>query len=78
MKEVLSGKNVKFAYVDITSGIGPLRQFMKIRDTSDTHAEIREKHTVGIPTLVVDDVVYRVSGPEHAEQLVEELHLLEE
>lgn len=69
---------MKFAYVDITSSIGSLRQFMKIRDTSEAHAEIREKHTVGIPTLVVDDAIYRVSGPEHAEQLIEELHLLDE
>lgn len=78
MKEVLSKKNVKFAYVEITSGMGPLKQFLKLRDTSDVYTEIREAHRVGIPSLFVDDKPYVVNGPEHAEQLIEELHLVEE
>ena len=78
MKEVLSQKNVRYAYVEITAGIGPLRQFMKIRDTAEVYAPIRESHRVGIPCLVVDDVPYIVEGPEHAEKLIQELHLVEE
>lgn len=78
MKEVLSEKKVKFAYVEITSGMGPLKQFLKLRDTSDVYAEAREAHSVGIPSLFVDDKPYIVNGPEHVQQLIEDLHLVEE
>lgn len=78
MKEVLSEKNVKFAYVEVTSGMGPLKQFLKLRDTSDVYAKVREEHRVGLPSLFVDDKPYLVDGPEHALQLIEELHLVEE
>lgn len=78
MKEVLSEKNVKFAYVDVTSGMGSLKQFLKLRDTSDVYAEVRENHYVGIPSLFVDDKPYIVDGPEHVQQLIDQLHLVEE
>lgn len=65
---------MKFVYVDITSGVTPLRAFLKIRDTSAVHAPVREKHTIGIPTLVIDDEVYLVS-PEQTEQLIEQYGL---
>lgn len=78
MKEVLSENNVKFAYVEVTSGMGPLKQFLKLRDTFDVYEEIRKEHRVGIPSLFVDDRPYVVSGPDHARQLIEELHLVEE
>lgn len=78
MKEVLSEKNVKFAYVDVTSGMGPLKQFLKLRDTSEVYAEVRENHYVGIPSLFVDDKPYIVDSPEHVEQLIDELHLVAE
>lgn len=78
MKEVLSEKKVKFAYVEITSGMGPLKQFLKLRDTSEVFAPVREEHYVGIPALYVDDKPYLVDSPEHVQQLIEELHLVEE
>ena len=71
MKEVLSQKNVKFAFVDVTGSIGNLRKFLKVRDTYPVFEAMREQGRVGLPTLFVD-------GPEHAEQLIEELRLLDE
>lgn len=78
MKEVLSQKNVKFAFVNVTESIGNLRKFLKVRDTYLVFEPIREQGRVGLPTLFVDDTPYLVEGPEHAEQLIEELHLLDE
>lgn len=75
MKEVLSQKQIPFAYVDITSGMGPLKQFLKLRDTSALFDEVRATHRVGIPTLFVDDSPYLIDSPEHAEVLVETLGL---
>ena len=78
MKEVLSQKNVNFAYVDITDSMLQLKNFLKIRDHNDSHAEVREAGRVGIPTLFVDGATYTVEGTEHAERLIEELGLLNE
>lgn len=78
MKEVLSQKEVKFAFVDVTESIGNLRKFLKVRDTYPVFEPIREQGRVGLPTLFVDDTPHLVDGPEHAQQLIEELHLLDE
>lgn len=78
MKEVLSQKNVKFAFVDITASIGNLRKFLKVRDTYPIFEPVREQGRVGLPALFVDDTPHLVEGPDHAERLIEELHLLEE
>lgn len=75
MKEVLSQNNVRFVYIDITSSIGYLRQFLKVRDTYPAFEEIRKESRVGLPTLFVDDTPYLVNGPEHALQLIDELQL---
>lgn len=74
MKEFLSENEIKFAYVDICSGIGALRSFLKVRDTSNAHAAARESHSAGIPTLVIDDNVFIVNV-ENLKQLTEEFHL---
>ena len=76
MKEVLSQKNVNFVYMDISSGMLPLRNFLKIRDFNDSHREARESGRVGIPTLSVDGETYALSGAESAEKLIEELSLI--
>ena len=75
MKEVLSQNNVRFVYIDVTSSIGYLRQFLKVRDNDPAFEEIRKESRVGLPTLFVDDTPYLVDGPEHALQLIDELQL---
>lgn len=78
MKEVLSENNVKFAYVDICAGIGFLKMYLKIRDTSDAHAQARsETHAAGIPSVVIDDEVFIVHGPDHMKELIEKYNLAE-
>ena len=76
MKEVLSQKNVNFVYMDISSGMLPLRNFLKVRDYSDSHKEARESGRVGIPALSVDGETYALTGAESAEKLIEELNLI--
>ena len=71
MKEALSQKNIPFAYVDISSSIFALKKFLKVRDTSETHREVREKHSVGVPCIVVDDKVFIVETKEYLEELIE-------
>ncbi len=55
MKEVLSQNAIEFEYVDITSGMKPLKEFLKLRDTLKLYAEIRGAGRVGIPMIAVDD-----------------------
>ena len=75
VKEVLSQKNVKFAYLDISTGMLALKNFLAIRDHNDSHKAARESGKVGIPTISVDDVTYVVSNGEDAEKLIAELNL---
>jgi len=77
VKEALSQKNVKFAYVDIMSGMLPLKQFLKVRDHNESHKEVKESGRVGLPTLSVDGETYLPQGAEDALKLVDELGLIE-
>ncbi len=75
MKEVLSENGVQYMYVDICESVGKLKSFLKIRDTSDAHKEVRKEHRAGIPCLVIDDEVILVEGADHARHLIEKYHL---
>ena len=44
MKEALSQAGITFAYVDITTGMLPLKQFLKYRDTREEFSEIKGQH----------------------------------
>lgn len=53
MKEALSQADIKFAYVDVSAGMLPLKQFLKYRDTRPEFDAIKEAGRVGLPCLVV-------------------------
>ena len=55
VKEVLSQNEIEFEYVDITSGMKPLKEFLKLRDTLKLYEEIRGTGRVGIPMIAADD-----------------------
>lgn len=78
VKEALTEHGVRFVYIDVTSSIGYLRQFLKVRDNYPAFEEVRKESRVGLPTLFVDDTPYLVDGPEHALQLIDELKLTEQ
>ncbi len=52
-----------------------LKSFLKIRDTSDAYAGVRERHSAGIPMLMIDDEVNLISGVEKVKELVEKHNL---
>lgn len=55
VKEALNNAGIKYALQDITSGMMPLKRFLKYRDSRPEFESIREKGNVGIPCLVVED-----------------------
>lgn len=55
MKEALSQAGIEFAYVDISSGMLPLKQFLKYRDTLPEFDAMREKGRVGLPCIIVKE-----------------------
>lgn len=55
MKEALSQADIKFAYVDISAGMLPLKQFLKYRDTRPEFDAIKAGGRVGVPCLVVKE-----------------------
>ena len=72
MKEFLSEKNIKFGYVDICTSMMSLKRFLKIRDTSEVHQAARDRHSVGIPCMLVDDQVFITETIEAVEQLIQD------
>ena len=62
--------------MDISSGILPLKSFLKIRDFNDSHKAVKEVGRVGIPALSVDGETYIVDGADHAQELVDRLNLV--
>ena len=75
VKEVLSQKNIEFAYVDITSSMFALKSFLKIRDNDSSHKEVRASGGVGIPTLSVDGKNYLIADAKEMELKINELGL---
>lgn len=55
MKELLSQKEIKFAYLDITSSMLYLKMFLKLRDNRPEFQSIRANGQVGIPCIVHND-----------------------
>ena len=76
MKEALSHCGIPYEYTDIGSSMQALKEFLTIRDTSDAHKVVREKHSVGIPCVVVHDRVYITEQLDVLERiLIEEGYL---
>ena len=75
-KDLLTEKQVKFTYVDITADMPRLQMFLKIRDESPAYTEIRGSGKIGIPSLQVNDVEYVLNGTGHVQQLIDELGLV--
>ena len=54
LKAALDEADIKYAPVDISSGMFPLKQFLKYRDTREEFAEIKEAGRVGLPCIVIN------------------------
>ena len=54
VKAWLSAHNVEYTLIDISTGMLPLKQFLKYRDTREEFAEIKEAGRVGLPCIVID------------------------
>ncbi len=58
MKEALTEAGIQFGYIDITSGMMPLKKFLKLRDNHPAFAPIKEQGRVGVPCLEYDGQLY--------------------
>lgn len=72
MKEALSQAGITFAYIDITSGMLPLKRFLKYRDSRPEFDEIKSGGRVGLPCIVVnngetEDILFEL--PENLDEL---------
>lgn len=77
MKAVLSEKNVRFEFVDISSSMAALKSYLVMRDTNDAFKDIRGTRTVGVPLLVVDGEPYILGSEDRVDELICELGLAE-
>lgn len=54
-REALNAAGVLFDYVDITTNIANLKDFLRLRDGSDAFDAVRKGGSIGIPCYVMDD-----------------------
>ena len=54
-KEDLEKAGVEFLYLNISENLLFLKQFLKLRDTKDVFAPIKERGQIGIPCILDED-----------------------
>jgi glutaredoxin-related protein len=67
MKEFLDAHQVRYSFIDILGSLGKLKMFLKYRDTVKEFEKVREKGSIGIPFLIVNDGEwYTLDAPSEA------------
>ena len=51
----LKKANVEFEFLDFAESLLNLKEFLKIRDENEQFCAVREKGSIGIPTIVRED-----------------------
>ena len=54
-KEALEKANVPFVYLSITESLLALKQFLKLRETREEFAPVRNRGQIGIPCILDED-----------------------
>ena len=70
MKEVLSQAGIPYVVQDISTGMLPLKQFLKYRDTRPEFDEMKAAGRVGLPCLVInkgEQILFEL--PENLDEL---------
>lgn len=75
VKELLSEKNINYTYIDVCESVGSLKKFLKVRDTSSAYEGVRERHSVGIPSMMIDDEVFLISSADLVNELIQKYDL---
>lgn len=55
MKTLLEAHKIRYSYIDILDSLGKLKMFLKYRDSLPEFEAVRQKGSVGIPFILVDD-----------------------
>lgn len=51
-------KDIRCLFIDITENTGNMKRFLKLRDTLDICANVRDSHAIGIPLFQFEDGTY--------------------
>jgi glutaredoxin-related protein len=55
LKDFLEANQIRFTFIDILGSLGKLKMFLKHRDSLPLFDAVKQKGSIGIPLLVVDD-----------------------
>jgi glutaredoxin-related protein len=55
MKGFLELNQVRYSFIDILGGLGKLKMFLEYRDKLPAFEAVKQRHTIGLPLLVVND-----------------------
>lgn len=68
-KAKLDAENIRYGYVDITSGMAPLKKFLALRDSRPEFDGPKAEGSIGIPAIMVDDDKIYIMLPEDLDLL---------
>lgn len=67
LKDFLEAHQVRFTFIDVLDSLGKLKMFLKYRDSLPAFDAVKEKGSVGIPFMVVNDGEWTtLEGPSEA------------
>jgi len=55
MKELLGANEIRYSYINIQDSLGKLKMFLKYRDSLPEFEVVKQKGSVGIPFILVND-----------------------
>jgi glutaredoxin-related protein len=55
VRQYLDDNGIAFADIDITGNLAHLKLFLKYRDSYEAFDEIKEKGSIGIPCVMIND-----------------------
>ena len=67
---MLNEKGVPYTFVDITSGMAPLKRFLKLRDNRPEFDPVKERGAVGLPCFVIDKEEIAFELPEDLDEFL--------
>ncbi len=55
LKELLEKHQIRYSFVDVLDSLGKLKMFLKYRDSLPDFEAVKQKGSVGIPFILVND-----------------------
>lgn len=69
LKRILDTKGIDYKYMDITKGLGILKQFLRLRDNNEAFKTVKENALIGVPAIVTSPTTITVDWESYVNNL---------